>query len=58
MGGNIKSRDKLQNVKTTKEAEWRKRFEEDSGMHVEDIAGTVIGARPQPSVPNPRIRQR
>ena len=58
MGGSIKSCDKLQKVKTQKEEQWRKRFEEDSGMHVEDIAGIVIGARPQPGVPSPRIRQR
>ena len=58
MGGSIKSCDKLHKVKTQKEEQWRKRFEEDSGMHVEDIAGIVIGARPQPGVPSPRIRQR
>ena len=58
MGGSIKSWDKLQTVTTTKEEQWRKRFEEDSGMRVEDIAGIVIGARPEPSVSSPHIRQR
>jgi hypothetical protein len=58
MGQNIKSCDKLQNVNTIKEEQWRKKFEADSGMRVEDIAGIVFGAWPQPIVPSPRIRQR
>jgi hypothetical protein len=56
LGAYLKCSDKLQKVTTAIKEKWRKRFEDDSGMRVEDVAGIVIGARPQPSAPSPHIR--
>jgi len=58
IGKFLMSCDKMQKVNTDLVVKWRKRFEEASGMRVEDVGGIVIGAWPQPSAPSPHMRQR